>query len=245
MRKKTILITTLLLFGVISVFSFQLTPISAELTPTGSGSIQNFKVLNNTGEIIAVQLSMHTRSTMVTGEEINEPADHLFIVYPAQIILKPGDEQIVRVQWKGETELAVERPFRIIAEQLPVDFSQESSVTGGLKIMFRYIGSVYVGDKIMKSDVKVDKVERRTGLSGQDELSVTLYNSGTAHAILDNLKLNLTDSNGNILKTLEGESLDGIEGENILAGEKREFALNIPPDLTERELNANISYRDS
>lgn len=245
MKRKATIFSILMFLNALTLFSFQLTPITAELTPSGSGSVKNFKVLNNTGEIIAVQMSMHTRSTTILGEEINESADHLFTVYPAQIILHPGKEQIVRVQWKGEAELSAERPFRIIAEQLPVDFSSGESESGGLKIMFRYIGSVYVGNKVMKPEVVVDNLERATGPDGEDRLRLILHNKGTAHGILENLKLNLIDSDGNILQTLEGESLVGIEGENILAGEKREFLLPAPPDLTERELNARISIRDS
>lgn len=242
MTKKSTFISIVFLSFTLSLFSFQLTPITANLAPSGSGSIQNFKVFNNTAEIIAIQMSMHSRSTTLQGEEINEPADHLFIVYPSQIILNPGEEQIVRVQWKGTSDPASELPFRIIAEQLPVDFSRNESESGGLKIMFRYVGSVYIGRKAMKPDVTVERLSKSSGADGQDRLELILHNRGTAHAILQNLILTITDSRGSTIQTLKGDSLEGIEGENILAGEKRGFTLPAPPDLTEGELNAQISF---
>lgn len=239
--KNKLRIAVLLLFAstALSLFSFQLIPITADFTPSGPGSIKNFKVLNNTAETIAVQISMHSRSTEVDGLERNEPADHFFTVYPTQIILKPHDEQIVRVQWKGDGVIQKELPFRIIAEQLPVNFSTDGSESNGLKIMFRYIGSVYVGTAMMEPRVNVEAITIK-----DDKLALLLHNKGEAHAILQNMSLTITDNLGNNLTTLTGAALKGVEGENILAGEKRNYIIPKPPELTDGVLNAVISYQN-
>ena len=238
MKRKTALHFFLLCLVSSRLFSFQLLPITANMTPTGPGSIRNFKIYNNTNEIIAVQVSMHTRSITPEGEEINGPADNLFIVYPARIILKQGEEQTVRIQWKGDPEPAAERPFRIIAEQLPVDFSGNENGTGGLKIMFRYLGSVYVGQRSMKPDVRVDSIERSGGM-----LFITLINSGKAHAILQDLNFILTDDSSLELFRYAGPNLTGMDGENILAGERRIFTLPEPPDLPEIDFDGYVTFK--
>ncbi|MBB6481042.1 fimbria/pilus periplasmic chaperone [Spirochaeta isovalerica] len=240
MKRKTVIYTILLLMISVPLFSFQLTPISTDMSTTGSGSVKNFTVINSNEDIIAVQMSIYSRSTTLEGDEINEPADDLFIIYPSQIILKPGENQIVKVQWKGMADITSELPFRIIAEQLPVNFSTEDNESGGLKIMFRYIGSVYVKSKSMKPDVIVES------LTAVDDgkLRLVLSNKGQAHGILSNLSLQITDNMGSDPLILSGPDLEGIEGENILAGEKRQFFISRPPEVTDGELNAVIFYQD-
>jgi fimbrial chaperone protein len=237
--KNNYRLLTLLLFLVSpAINAFQLIPITADLTPSGPGSISNFKVVNNGQDIVALQVSMHHRSTTPDGLEVNSPADELFIVYPSQIILEPGNEQIIRVQWNGDPQVDREKPFRIIAEQLPIDFSQDENETGGLKIMFRYIGSVYVGTRSMQPDIFVENLKRQG-----DSLVMDIRNNGKAHAILQNMTLVITNKSGRELARISGEPLEGISGENILAGEKRSISIPAPADLTEVEIEANVAFQ--
>ena len=127
--------------------AFKLEPISKVFEPAGAGATQSYKIINDTSEQIAVELSMVKRKISLEGQESTEKADDDFLVYPSQIILPPQGVQSVRVTWLGNPNPEKELNYRIIAEQLPINLkdtqqSQSQAIAAGIKITFRYIGSV-------------------------------------------------------------------------------------------------------
>ncbi|MBE9251473.1 hypothetical protein IQ226_20555 [Dolichospermum sp. LEGE 00240] len=69
--------------------AFKLEPISKVFEPAGAGATQSYKIINDTSEQIAVELSMMKRKISLEGEETTEKADDDFLVYPSQMILPP------------------------------------------------------------------------------------------------------------------------------------------------------------
>ena len=61
---------------------------------------------------------------LLDGIETNQDANDDFIVYPPQLIVPPGTQQVIRVTWIGEPEPPIELAYRLIAEQLPINLSQ-------------------------------------------------------------------------------------------------------------------------
>ena len=68
--KRYLVIVIILVISVFSVHSFQFSPIISDFSPTGADSVQNFKLTNDSDNIIAVQISMHYRKTDLDGLEI-------------------------------------------------------------------------------------------------------------------------------------------------------------------------------
>jgi fimbrial chaperone protein len=80
-----------------TVSAFQVTPLNIELTAQGAGRIESITVENTNPDPIAVQIRTYTREVLPNGTERNEPLDGVFRVYPSQMILQPGQTQVVRV----------------------------------------------------------------------------------------------------------------------------------------------------
>lgn len=114
--------------------------------------------------------------------------------------------------------LSKEVAYRIIAEQVPIDFSQQQ--TSGVKVMFRYIAALYVAPPNVSHKIAVTKVEY-----GEQESKkgffVTITNSGTRHALINDPVLKISGSLSTI--TLKDEALNAIDGQNLLAGNVRKF----------------------
>jgi len=225
-------------------FPFTFEPIVQDFASSGQGSIQSFRVANPGTETVAVRISMLTRQMDLDGKETNEPADAFFTVYPSRITLEPGSAQAVRIQWKGPAAPEVEQCYRILVEQLPVDFGGGQKERGSIKVMFRYLGAVYILAKAAAPDVLLDSFRLAADPKGTESLELVFLNRGKAHAILGDLTITVTATAAvpAARRVFGPEELAGINGENMLPGTTRRFWLPLPPDLPRDGLDVAFRF---
>jgi fimbrial chaperone protein len=225
-----------------SAFSFE--PITQEFAPSGSGSVQTFRLVNEAADSIAVRISMLSRQTDADGRESNEPADALFVVYPSRAVLGPGSVQAIRVQWKGPSNPKVEQCYRILVEQLPVDFGVQEKQKGGIRVLFRYLGAVYIVPPGARPDVVLESAQPATDAAGRPGLALVFANRGAAHAILNELSLTVASqgTNGREERTFGPQDLAGISGENLLPQTQRRFFLSLPDRPSVEGLDVSFSF---
>ncbi|CAD5927045.1 hypothetical protein PCC9214_01035 [Planktothrix tepida] len=237
----------IILSGISPALAFKLEPISRVFEPAGAGATQSYEVINDTAEQIAVELSMAERKISLEGQETTESADDDFLVYPSQIVLPPQGVQSVRVTWLGNPNPEKELAYRIIAEQLPINLkqpeeSQAETTSGAIKVMFRYIGSVYIRPKNAQSKVVLNGITHEKGTDGNDRLVITFENQGTRRAVLSELNLNLTSQGSQL--TLKPEQLEGVNNGVILAGNQRRFSMPWPQQLPIGEVTGTFTFKD-
>lgn len=237
----------IILSGISPALAFKLDPISRVFEPAGAGATQSYQVINDSAEQIAVELSMAERKISLEGQETTESADDDFLVYPSQIVLPPQGVQSVRVTWLGNPNPEKELAYRIIAEQLPINLnnpeeSQAETTSGGVKVMFRYMGSVYIRPKNAESKVVLNGITHEKGTDGNDRLVITFDNQGTRRAVLSELNLNLTSQGSQL--TLKPEQLEGVNNGVILAGNQRRFSMPWPQQLPIGEVTGTFTFKD-
>jgi len=161
MLKKTFIIISLIIVCTAQVQAFNFEPITQDYTPTGKGSNHVFHVANPGTEKIAIKISIRPRSLEPDGTEIQGEESSLFMIYPRQIILNPNESRSIRVKWNGEPEPSAEIPFRIIAEQIPVAFSELQPVLGGqITLTYRYEGNIYIVPPGAKPDLSITSIKK-------------------------------------------------------------------------------------
>lgn len=238
----------ILALAAVELHAFRFQPITMEFDPAGPGAVRSFRLENPGTEPVAVRISMLSRDMLPDGSELNAPADSSFMVYPSRIMLSPGAFQTVRVKWQGDSSPSRELSFRIVAEQLPVERADEPATGNSIRIMFRYIGSVYIVPHGAAPAVEVERAAVEPDNEGGRRLSLTLINRGTSHSVITEPVLTLTapaDGSGTGSRVvLSGEELEEIEGENLLSARKRVFHLPCPETLPDGELEAKLTYRD-
>ena len=222
----------------VPAFGFKFYPISVDFAPQGQESVQNFTAVNDSSETIALIVSVHGRSMGTDGTEILEPADGDFVVFPARMVLKPEARQTIRVQYKGEDPGKLEKAYRIIVEQVPVQF-EDVQASGGLRILFRYIGSMYIVPGNLETTAALTAVSADDSQEN-DSLKIELTNTGTSHVILQDLALTLTA--GDISVVLEKDQLSDISGSNLLAGSRRIFDIPRPESLGPGDIQGEITF---
>lgn len=210
--------------------AFSFSPIAQDFAPAGAGSIQTFRLENEGAEPVAVRISMLSRQMDAQGKESNTPADSFFVVYPSRAVLAPNSVQSVRVQWKGPADLDAEQCFRILVEQLPVDFGSQEKQKGSIRVLFRYLGAVYIVPKAASHDVVLESSDPALDSSGRRGLALVLANRGTAHVILGELAVTVSAGQSpDSPKLVVGpQDLAGLAGENLLPGSSRRHFLALP-----------------
>lgn len=211
--------------------AFRLDPPRMTFTPGGSGATRSFRILSTGDQPVAVEIRMTKRVVGLDGAETQPSAEADFAVYPAQILLKPGETQTVRVTWLGDPQPPQELSYRIIAEQLPINLpvikQEQNGLQVDVKALYVYVGSVYITPRGVAPKVVVEQAMCQQGPGDRRDLALTLANEGTVHTYLTNLSLNLTAAGSNTIH-LTPDQLKGIDGENMLAGSKRQFMLPCP-----------------
>lgn len=233
--KLTRILFTLYLISIsvngLAAFNFQ--PISMDFSDSGTKSGQSFHAVNDTEKKIALQVKIYKRTMDTEGKDVLEEAPGDFFIYPSQMILDPEQQQRIRVQYKGPKVLKNEIAYRIIVDQVPVKFSDKSS--GGLQILFRYIGSIYIVPDRFNIEVTITDIKRNN-----DKLQITVVNTGNTHTILKNCSI-IIDSDTKKIR-LNPDDIKDLNDTNILAGTKRIIELKWPPGLPFSNLSGNLEF---
>lgn len=229
---KRILPFVLMVALVPTLWGLSFEPLSQDFATSGRNSIRTFRVTNTQDQPIAVRVRMMTRDITTEGKELQEDASHLFLVFPAQLVLQPGNSQAVRVQWRGGEFQGSERAFRIVAEQMPV---QTQASAGGLNIKFtyRYEGSVYVAPpETREPEIVLSRIVPLPSGEGPGyTLLLRFENLGGRHAIIRDpyVSLSVDDTDGSSTTiTFDKTSLDVLNGVNLLAGNVLYQSVRVP-----------------
>jgi fimbrial chaperone protein len=194
--------------------ALKISPFKMTVNP---GESQTFRVENNSAEPAAVQVSVTTWEVSPDGIETNHDAEEDFAIFPAQLVLQPHESRAVRIQYLGSSQ-SIEKPYRLIAEQLPVNGLKGAPASGSaVRFLLKFKAALYVAEGKVREDIIVEKAERL--LSG---LRLTLLNKGTGHALIKKPILHLSCAEGRTQR-LSSAQLQEIEGENIHAGQRRDF----------------------
>ena len=221
-------------------FAFKLAPMVVEFAPRGQGATQSFQVENDSDEIVAVQISMVSRTIGEDGKETTTEAENDFSVFPPQFLIRPRQTQTVRVKWLGDSAPKQELSYRMIAEQLPVNVSKEKQEGNRINLLLRYIASIYIAPKGGAPKITLATPEPALLTNGAPGLALIFENHGTKHAVLRNLSVKLSAAGQTFEVPIT--ALEGIAGANMLAGHKRRFVLPRPDALPEGPVSADFSF---
>lgn len=170
--------------------------------PTGRGSNRNLFVTNNTDKMMAAEIYAKRRSVdPQTGSDILIDEEN-FLIYPNQLLLQPGEQQVSTVTWLGEKNPSEELSFRIVVEQLNLDLGEQAgdnnsdSITVEFTALTKIVKAAYVTPQGAEPKIVVTSAEPKL-VDGKRLMIVNLENVGTAHQIIRDLKLSAKPVDGN------------------------------------------------
>ncbi len=233
---KSIIFLSILIFSSFNIYALRLTPMAGYLAPSGNQSVFNFTAINSTELPEAIKVRIEYRKEE-DRKKYGKPAEELFQVYPKKAILFPkksgkSHKKDIKIVWKGGEIKDLERSFRLVVEQVPLNFSKKKINGGKMQIVSRYIASVYVASEKFKSKVKVVSSKIENG-----RLIVKMDNSGNKHHLLSDLIVRIK-VNGVSRKLLKNE-MRGIYLYSILANSQREFVVELPREFSSKNISSS------
>jgi fimbrial chaperone protein len=236
--------------------AYTLAPSLVTLRSAGGDSSTFLRLENKQARPAAVEITIHEHRKDLDGNSIDGgPADDEFIVYPAQLVMIPGDEAAVQVRWIGDAALAAERAFTFTTREVPIPRNLENEGGSGIRIdvtvLVNYEGRIYVAPPGAKPKLVVESIAERptaerTDAAAAPWLELVLANQGTAHQVLSDISFTFVplDAQGTALRqqavTVAGRDLPGTRP-HLLAGERRRLSFPRPAGLPAGGLHVTLS----
>lgn len=240
-KRHAVIATALAVTSSFSAYAYDVKPMVVQLASSGPQSTTTM-VITNTHEVpIAIELHAFRREQNPDGTDKLTKDEADLIMTPPQMVIAPKSSQSVRVRWIGSPEIDREKAYRIITDQLPIDFKKEkrADFTADLKVKYRYEVALYIEPKNPKPLAKMASAKMVKGPKGEDLLEVAISSEGSARAILDKPRIDISGPSGKV--SLESESLAKFAGLNILPGTTRIVQIPAPKGLSQGNLTGNLT----
>jgi fimbrial chaperone protein len=233
------------------VSAYTVTPNLLILRPSG-GESSTFLHLENKGQkAAAIEITINEHHKDLDGNTVADgrQADDDFIIYPAQLVMLPGDEVNAQLRWVGDAAPGAERAFTFVTREIAVPRKAGADPEGGagirvdVTVLVNYEGRIYVTPQGAKPEVVVESVTERTQAA---LLEVVLANKGTAHLSMAGMHLVLVPLGpaGAPLTqqavTLGAKDVPGMSL-HLLAGDRRRFLIPRPAALPAGPVRAMLT----
>lgn len=237
MFKRLVLTAACILGWCVTASAYEMTPILAKLSPAGTGASRTFTIRNPSARPVAIEIAVVSRRHDLDGTERRQPDEDNFIVTPPQLVVGAGQMQNIRVQYIGPSDVDHEAAYRLLANQLPIDFEDESA--SKVMVNYNYEIALYVTPQGALPEARLVSVEAVNDPQLGPVVAATVENVGNARAILGKPKLTLRQE-GKVVALAEAD-LGDMPNAVILAGEKRRFLFKRPDSLGAGALSGEFS----
>jgi fimbrial chaperone protein len=105
----------------------RVSPMIVEISPLGRGSVARVELTNPGQSTFPVEVQMFRGVISEAGELELIPADEQFLLFPTQVVVPPQSQQVFRVQYIGEPELAASEIYYMQIRQIPVSVVPDQS----------------------------------------------------------------------------------------------------------------------
>jgi fimbrial chaperone protein len=223
MKYRTLLLTCGWL-SLCPAWAINVSPITAELDfarqRTGVITVIN----PGAARPLPIKVSVKTWSMDSAGTDRRGATDDI-LVFPGQFVLAPTERRSVRLAARYKDKPDVERTYRVIVQELPIDLEGQTKQKTGVKLVTSYAIALYVRPNNPESRLLLTGVERRP-----DGLLFTIRNEGNAHSHLRKLTLRFTQG-AKMARVDDPKQLPRFLSENLLAGSERHFTWRWPADI--------------
>ena len=230
----------LLAFAPTAVEAARVSPMIVEVQPLGRGSIARILLTNDGQGEYPVEVQMFSGEISETGELSLTPADEDFLLFPAQIVVAPQSQQVFRVQYIGDPELAASKIYYMQIRQIPVDLNPGES-------QLQVVVNFNVLINVIPDGAKAEPVFEIVGpasVDGVEGVQVRLQNQGTRYftAGTSSWQIDATATDGStVALELTPEEVAQLIGVGVVApGRARLFFIPTEKALEEGTIQVSI-----
>jgi fimbrial chaperone protein len=217
-------------------------PLIVDMKAGPRGASGRVSVTNTFNRPIPVEITVHPLAMAPTGEvSIGGPPTSDFLVFPPSAVIQPGRTQSFRLQWRGNANMEMSANYIVSIAQVPVELAQSQS---GIQLVYNFQIMANVAPARGAPILAITSAQARTNAKGEPRATVTIANSGPAHAYLAGLtlKLRLQSREGRTLweATYSGAQLNTLVGYGLIRNANNR-TFNIPIDAPQSAMEGSLS----
>lgn len=193
-------------------------PLIVDIKSGVRGNSGRVAVTNTFARAIPVEVTVHPMAMAPTGEiSIGGPASRDFLIFPPSAVIQPGRTQAFRLQWLGNPAMVTSTNYVVSIAQVPVALDASQS---GIQLVYNFQIMANVAPARGAPALRIERAQARTNEKGEGRVSVTIANSGPAHAYLAGMRLRMTLKNreGRSVwsKAMDGSQLNSLVGYGLI-----------------------------
>lgn len=224
--------------------AFRISPLVLDISSRGAGANGRVEVQNLTGRDLPLEARMFAITFGEEGVNGETPADESFVVFPPQVVLKPNQRQVFRIQYVGE-QPARSRAYHASFRQLPVTLEDTPAEGAQVQILYDLRALISVTPPDAAPEVRVVSANVVRGEDGP-VLEAVIRNDGARYASLSSSRwiVDGLDPLGRDTRVEIGiASLSEVLGLAYVdaGGGVRRFRLTLPESLAEGEVRLRFA----
>lgn len=225
-----------------SAHAARVSPMILEVTPVGRGSIARLELTNDTDRDKPYEIRMMAAEISEDGELSLSPADEDFFIFPTQTIVEANSQQVFRIQYVGDPELAKSEIYYATVKQIPVGFDG----TGGqIEFVINYNVLVNVVPEGTVPEAAVDQVQITT-LDEQTGFNVRVSNTGSRYFLAGqaNWRITATAEDGTEFSfNYRNNEMSQIIGAGVVVpGHARKFFVPTDKPLLQETVRVEVDF---
>ncbi len=218
-------------------YAFRLSPMRYILAPGGPEAEITLRLENTYSLDLPIEVEVFRRTITEDGEEIREPAEDDFLIFPPQSLIPPGSEQAFRVRYIGPPALSAMESYVVMFRQLPIRNRPEGS--SGIDFMMALGTAAYVSPDNATASLALS-VEATPEDNGTVVVWVT--NSGNAYGYIDQFDIRLQSGNAESVIIPASQISGSLQTPLIMPNARRRLVLDVPPEAAGQTwITADIS----
>lgn len=230
----------MLAFTSVAAEAARVSPMIVEISPLGRGSVARVELSNPGQTEFPVEAQMFSGVISEAGELELMPADDKFLVFPSQKIVPSQSQQVFRVQYIGEPEIAASEIYYMQIRQIPVKITPTENQVQ-VVVNFNVLVNVVPDGARPESVVESIRPAVRGDVNG---VEVRMTNRGTRYFTAGTVpwQVSGTAADGTALDVrLSAEQVSGLIGVGVVApGRARVFFIPTEKPLVEGTIQASM-----
>ncbi|MGL1903499.1 MAG: hypothetical protein OCC49_15275 [Fibrobacterales bacterium] len=183
---------------------------------------------------VPIEIEVYERTVDENGMvRLSKEPTQDYVAYPAQVVLMPGENKNVHIQWVGKNLPEIEKQYVVAAQQVPVKGLEQNSdptkPTGSITAVVRYEAILVLTNENFKPEINTLSF-KEIKVEGKKVVEVILENTGRASQKLEKMRFKVLD-HLNRSKIIQPDIINVDRVRNgITAGGKRKVSFAVAKD---------------
>lgn len=236
MAQSKLFLIMSILFSLSVAHAFEIDRMVVELSPSGENSKAQIKIKNNEAHQRVINVDFSER--VFSGRSESQKATEKLTVDNKSLMIEPGKESTVTIEWKGKADIKSSEAFRVVFTELRKNKEKVNSLKEPL---ISYHTSVFVSPETATEKVDIQKAEIQ---ENSRKLLLTLKNSGKKHRLFMKTGLEIKDLKSKEVLTVIQDSPE-LQQVLLMPGQVKTIEIPLNQEVKKKPILVSFKEHES